>query len=47
MWDLPALGIEPVSSALVVKILNHWTTREALYLVLLIPEYTLIPKYTS
>ena len=29
MWDLPGLGIEFRSAALVAGTLNHWTTREA------------------
>ena len=30
MWNLPRPGIETVSPALGRRILNHWTTREAL-----------------
>ena len=28
MYDLPGLGIEPMSPALVGRILYHWTTRK-------------------
>ena len=30
--DLPRLGIDPVSSALAGRFLNHWTTRKSLWL---------------
>ena len=31
LWDLPGLGIEPKSPCITRWILNHWTTREALF----------------
>ena len=30
MWDLPGLGMEPVSPHTLRQTLNHWTAREAL-----------------
>ena len=34
MWDLPRLGIKPMSPALAGRFLSHWTTREVLEKIL-------------
>ena len=36
IWNLPGLGIEPVSLTLAGRFFNHWVTREALYVFIII-----------
>ena len=38
-WNLPRPGIETVSPGLCRQILNHWTTREVLFLSFLVEPF--------